>query len=88
MPVATVIGIPLYLCAEALIPIAGALMDKGVESGVVLALIIGGAGASLTELILLRALFTYRLLAVFVLVILLMAITAGFFTLAVFPSCV
>lgn len=86
VPVAAVIGIPLYLRAEALIPIAGALMEKGVAAGVVLALIIGGAGASLTELILLRALFTYRLLAVFVLVILLMAIAAGFFTLAVFPN--
>lgn len=85
VPVAAVIGIPLYLRAEALIPIAGALMAKGVAAGTVLALIIGGAGASLTELILLRALFTYRLIAVFVLVVLLMAITAGFFALAVSP---
>lgn len=78
IPLASVIGVPLYLRAEALIPIAGALLDKGVASGAVLALIIGGAGASLTELILLRALFTYRLLVAFLVVIFSMAMLAGF----------
>lgn len=86
VPVAAVIGVPLYLRAEALIPIAAALMDKGVAGGTVLALIIGGAGASLTELILLRALFSYRLLAAFLLVIFAMATAAGLFTLALFPA--
>ncbi|MDZ7789042.1 MAG: permease [Xanthomonadales bacterium] len=78
IPLASVIGVPLYLRAEALIPIAGALLDKGVASGAVLALIIGGAGASLTELILLRALFSYRLLIAFLVVIFSMAMLAGF----------
>ena len=78
IPFASVIGVPLYLRAEALIPIAGALLDKGVASGAVLALIIGGAGASLTELILLRALFSYRLLIAFLAVIFSMAMLAGF----------
>jgi len=78
IPLASVIGVPLYLRAEALIPIAGALLDKGVASGAVLALIIGGAGASLTELILLRALFAYRLLIAFLIVIFSMAMLAGF----------
>ena len=78
IPLASVIGVPLYLRAEALIPIAGALLDKGVASGAVLALIVGGAGASLTELILLRALFTYRLLITFLVVIFSMAMLAGF----------
>ena len=80
IPVAAVIGVPLYIRAEAVIPLAGALMAKGVGSGTVLALIIGSAGASLTELVLLRALFTYRLLAAFVAVIFTMAIIAGFAT--------
>jgi len=40
-------------------------MAKGVGAGTVLALIIGSAGASLTELILLRSLFTLKLLAAF-----------------------
>lgn len=80
IPVAAVIGIPLYIRAEAVIPLAAALMAKGVGAGTVLALIIGSAGASLTELILLRSLFSLKLLAAFVLVIFVMAITAGYAT--------
>ena len=63
IPVAAVIGLPLYIRAEAVIPLAAALMAKG--AGTVLAFIIGSAGASLTELILLRSLFTLKLLAAF-----------------------
>ncbi|CAM3836386.1 permease [Xenorhabdus thuongxuanensis] len=84
IPVAAVIGIPLYLRAEALIPLSAALMTKGVSVGAILALIIGGAGASLTELILLRSLFTFKLLAAFVAVILAMAMIAGYVALLFF----
>ena len=80
IPVAAVIGVPLYIRAEAVIPLAAALMAKGVGAGSVLALIIGSAGASLTELILLRSLFTLKLLAAFVTVIFSMAIIAGYAT--------
>lgn len=80
IPVAAVIGVPLYIRAEAVIPLAAALMAKGVGAGTVLALIIGSAGASLTELILLRSLFTLKLLAAFVAVIFAMAMIAGYAT--------
>ncbi|AKH20366.1 permease [Sedimenticola thiotaurini] len=80
IPVAAIIGIPLYIRAEAVIPMAAALMAKGVGAGTVLALIIGSAGASLTELILLRSLFTLRLLAAFVAIVLAMAMVAGYTT--------
>ncbi|MBU2953693.1 permease [Marinobacter sp. F3R08] len=80
IPVAAVIGVPLYIRAAAVIPLAGALLAKGVGAGTVLALIIGSAGASLAELILLRSLFTLRLLAAFVVVIFSMAMIAGYAT--------
>lgn len=80
IPVAAVIGVPLYIRAEAVIPLAAALMAKGVGAGTVLSLIIGSAGASLTELILLRSLFTLKLLAAFVTVIFAMAMVAGYTT--------
>lgn len=80
IPLAAVIGVPLYIRAEAVIPMAAALMTKGVGAGTVLALIIGSAGASLTELILLRSLFTFKLLAAFVAIIFAMAIIAGYTT--------
>ena len=78
IPVASVIGIPLYIRAEAVIPLSAALAAKGMSLGAVMALIIGSAGASLTEVILLRALFKTRLIVAFVVVILLMAIVAGY----------
>ncbi|MCK9237911.1 MAG: permease [Thiopseudomonas sp.] len=80
IPVAAVIGVPLYMRAEAVIPLAAALMSKGVGAGTVLALIIGSAGASLTELVLLRSLFRLQLLIAFVLVIFAMAMLAGYAT--------
>ncbi|PJE80574.1 putative two-component membrane permease complex subunit [invertebrate metagenome] len=78
IPVAAVIGIPLYIRAEAVIPLSAALAAKGMGLGAVMALIIGSAGASLTEVILLKSLFKNALIAAFLVVILGMAIGAGF----------
>ena len=81
IPIAAVIGAPLYIRAEAVIPLAAALLGKGVSAGAVMALIIGSAGASLTELILLKSLFRWPLVAVFLAVVIGMAISAGYATL-------
>lgn len=80
IPIAAVIGAPLYIRAEAVIPLAAALLGKGVSAGAVMALIIGSAGASLTELILLKSLFRWQLVAVFLTVVIGMAISAGYAT--------
>ncbi|WP_417346194.1 permease [Ferrimonas sp.] len=77
IPVAAVIGIPLYIRAEAVIPLSSALVAKGMALGSVMALIIGSAGASLTEVILLKSIFRNQMIAAFVTVILTMAIGAG-----------
>ncbi|HOM56865.1 MAG TPA: permease, partial [Candidatus Latescibacteria bacterium] len=50
IPVAAVIGVPLYVRAETVIPIAVALTQKGMSLGAVIALIIGGAGMSIPEM--------------------------------------
>jgi len=78
IPVSAVIGIPLYIRAEAVIPLSMALASKGMSLGAVMALIIGSAGASLTEVILLKSIFKNTLVVSFVCVILTMAISAGF----------
>lgn len=78
IPVAAVIGIPLYIRAEAVIPLSAALAAKGMSLGAVMALIIGSAGASLTEVILLKSIFKNQMIAAFLVVILGMAIGAGF----------
>ncbi len=78
IPVAAVIGIPLYIRAEAVIPLSAALVAKGMALGSVMALIIGSAGASLTEVILLKAIFKNQMIAAFLVVILGMAVGAGY----------
>lgn len=78
IPAAALIGIPLYIRAEAVIPLSAALIQKGMAMGSVMALIIGSAGASLTEVILLKAIFKNQMIAAFLAVILGMAIGSGF----------
>lgn len=78
IPIAAVIGIPLYIRAEAVIPLSAALVKKGMALGSVMALIIGSAGASLTEVILLKAIFKTQMIIAFLVVILGMAISAGY----------
>lgn len=77
IPVAAVIGIPMYIRAETLIPVSAVLLEKGMGIGAVMALIIGGAGASIPEVTLLAAIFERRLLAAFVAAILGAAVLAG-----------
>jgi hypothetical protein len=78
VPVAAIIGVPIYIRAETMIPIGLALIEKGMSVGAVLALVIGGAGASIPELTLLSAIFEKKLLAAFVLTIFAIAIAAGY----------
>lgn len=78
IPIAAVIGIPLYIRAEAVIPLSAALVTKGMALGSVMALIIGSAGASLTEVILLKSIFKNQMIAAFLSVILGMAVGAGY----------
>ncbi|WP_257266774.1 permease, partial [Endozoicomonas sp. ONNA2] len=78
IPFAAIIGVPLYIRAEAVIPLAAALAAKGMGMGALMALIIGSAGASLTEVILLKSLFRNPMIVAFLVVIFAMAIAAGF----------
>ena len=78
IPVAAIIGIPLYVRAETVIPIAVALTQKGMSIGAVIALIIGGAGMSIPEMSMLASIFKRRLLAIFISVVFLTAVIAGF----------
>jgi len=78
IPFAAVIGIPLYVRAVVLIPLSIAFVAKGMGLGAVMAFIIGSAGASLPELILLRSLFKTQMIVAFLVVVLGMAILSGF----------
>ena len=77
IPFAAVVGIPLYLRAVTLIPLSAALVAKGMGIGAVMAFMIGSAGASLPEVILLKSMFTTKLIVAFLVVVLGMAIFSG-----------
>lgn len=78
IPLAAVVGIPMYIRVETMIPIAGILMGKGVSAGVVIALILGGAGASIPEVSLLNSIFKKPMVATFVLCVFIVATATGF----------
>ena len=77
IPVAALIGIPLYVRAETAIPIAVALTQKGMNLGAAIALIIGGSGMSIPEMSMLAGIFKTRLVAIFVGVVFTTAVLAG-----------
>ena len=78
IPIAAAIGVPMYIRAETVIPISAALVEKGMGVGTVIALIIGGAGASIPEMIILGSMFKKKLVFAFVLNVFFVAIAAGF----------
>ncbi|MCL3782159.1 permease [Prolixibacteraceae bacterium JC049] len=77
VPLASIIGIPLYIRAETAIPIAMSLITKGVGMGTAIALIIGGAGMAIPEMTMLAKIFKRKLLISFVTVIFLVAVISG-----------
>lgn len=66
VPVAVLIGIPLYSNAAGVIPLVSVLVDKGVAIGTVLAFMMAVVGLSLPECIILRKVLKPRLIAVFI----------------------
>lgn len=79
VPVAAIIGIPMYIRAETIIPISSVLLDKGMSLGAVIALVIGGAGASIPEVAILASIFKRRLVIAFVVTVLTVAVLTGLF---------
>jgi uncharacterized membrane protein YraQ (UPF0718 family) len=78
IPIAAIIGIPMYVRTETMIPIASILISKGVSSGTMIAFIIGGAGASIPELTMLASIFKKKMMAAFVIAIFTVAVITGF----------
>jgi uncharacterized membrane protein YraQ (UPF0718 family) len=66
VPLAVLIGVPMYSNAAGIIPIVQALLGKGAALGTVLAFMMSVIGLSLPETIILRKVLRPRLIAVFV----------------------
>lgn len=78
IPIAALIGIPLYIRTETAIPIGLALMQKGMSIGAVIALIIGGAGMAIPEMTMLASIFKKKTVAVIVIAVFMTAVISGF----------
>ncbi len=69
VPLAVVIGVPMYTNAAGVIPIVQALLAKGAALGTVLAFMMSVIALSLPEMIILRKVLKLRLIATFVAVV-------------------
>ncbi|MBO1512844.1 permease [Metabacillus bambusae] len=78
IPIAAIIGIPLYIRLSSMIPISQILIMKGMALGPVMAMMISSAGASLPEVILLKSIFKKELVVTFVLSVVTMSTISGF----------
>lgn len=78
VPIATLIGIPIYAGCSALVPIIFALTTQGVPLGTALAFMMAIAGLSLPEAIMLKKIMTMKLLAMFFSVVAMGIILIGY----------
>ncbi|MDN4634254.1 permease (plasmid) [Priestia megaterium] len=78
IPAAAIIGVPLYIRLSTMLPIAQALLVNGFPIAPTMALLIGGAGASLPEIIMLKSIFRKKLVSAFVVSVFLMATVSGY----------
>ncbi|MFH1785568.1 MAG: permease [Candidatus Micrarchaeota archaeon] len=78
VPLAVLVGVPIYANCNAVVPIAVVLFQKGVPLGTALAFIMAAAALSLPEAIILRRAMKLKLLALFFLLVTLGIILIGY----------
>ncbi|MFD0982610.1 permease [Tropicimonas aquimaris] len=78
VPAAVVVGVPMYTNAAGVIPIVEALLGKGAALGTTLAFMMSVIALSLPEMIILKQVLTYRLIAIFIAVVSMGILATGF----------
>ncbi|MCS7064154.1 MAG: permease [Methylacidiphilales bacterium] len=78
VPLATLLGIPLYGSCAAIVPVATVLFQKGVPLGTALAFMMAISALSLPEAIMLRRVMTLRLILRFFAIVTLAIILVGY----------
>jgi uncharacterized membrane protein YraQ (UPF0718 family) len=66
VPVAVLIGVPLYSNAAGIIPLVAVFIQKGIPVGTALAFMMAVTALSLPEMIILRKVLKPKLLAIFI----------------------
>ena len=69
VPVAVLVGVPMYANAAGVLPVVQALLAKGAALGTVLAFMMSVVALSLPEMVILRKVLKVRLIATFVAVV-------------------
>ncbi len=77
VPLAVLIGVPMYASSAALVPVVGELVAKGVPLGTAIAFMMAAAGLSLPEVIILRRTMKLRLILLFFGVVALAILATG-----------
>lgn len=78
VPAAVAVGVPMYTNAAGVIPIVEALLGKGAALGTTLAFMMSVIALSLPEMIILKQVLTYRLIAIFIAVVSTGILATGF----------
>ena len=78
VPIAVILGVPMYSNAAGIIPIVQALLEKGASLGTVLAFMMSVIGLSLPETIILKKVLKLQLIFVFVRVVAVGIVIVGF----------
>jgi uncharacterized membrane protein YraQ (UPF0718 family) len=78
VPAAVAVGVPMYTNAAGVIPIVEALLGKGAALGTTLAFMMSVIALSLPEMIILKQVLTYRLIAIFLTVVAVGILATGF----------
>jgi len=78
VPIAVLLGVPLYSNAAGIIPIVYVLMEKGMSMGTVLAFMMSVTALSLPEMIILRNVLKPKLIAIFVGIVSIAIIFTGY----------
>lgn len=77
MVLAALVGIPLYICSTAAIPVAAMLMLKGLSPGAAFVLLTAGPVTNIAALFLIRSIFGQRQLIVFLMIIFISSLFFG-----------
>ncbi len=79
VPLAVLVGVPLYAGAAGVLPIAHALVAKGISLGTVLAFMMASVALSLPEGLMLKKIMKWQLLAIFFGIVTVAIIASGYF---------
>jgi len=78
VPIAVLLGVPLYSNAAGIIPIVYVLMEKGMSMGTVLAFMMSVTALSFPEMIILRNVLKPKLIAIFISIVSVAIICTGY----------